>query len=82
MVVVDREFQYIFWALATMGPGLWAQAQDLGQGAMGPGPRAWAWELGPGPPAGARPQDHGTGLSKKHDTTMKMVTFFQTYYFS
>ena len=76
-VVADREFQYIFLALATMGAGPWAQAQDLGQGAMGPGPRAWPWDLGAGPLAQAQPQDHGPGPSKKHDSTMKMIPFHQ-----
>ena len=53
------------------GPGPWAQTQDRGQGAMGPGLLAWA-----------RPRDHSPGQSKKHDSTMKMIHFLQNDCFS
>ena len=76
-MAVYREFEYIVWALATMGPGPWATWN------WDRGPRNGTWQ-GPGPSLGpclgpgawdlVGPQA-GPGLSKKHDSTMKMKHF-------
>ena len=66
-MAVYREFEYILWALATVGPGPWATwrapgpSLGLGPGALAawaPEPRARAWDL-VGPKAQA-----GPGLAK------------------
>ena len=78
-MAVYREFEYILWALATMGPGMWATwnwdqgpgpGPSLGLG-LGPWP-AWAREPGRAwDQVGLRAQA-GPGLPKKHDSAMKM----------
>ena len=82
-MAVYREFEYIVWALATMGLGSWATwawKQGPGLGPGGPHP-VWGRDRGPPRPGSPRmegPRPRGPGL-KKHDSAMKtMYVFFSS----